>query len=133
MDLITISTTVKVFLESGIAFICGVVLLILTLLTLIGLITSETGEFKEYYDYAMTNISSYKRLIFGGVCVFLLASILSVIGSIPEIMLQRNITLAKLKYTSPEAISKIEGGALRVVDKLDKLIDKGIDSISKGE
>jgi len=41
------------------------------------------------------------------------------------------IDRVKIKYTSPKSIEKIETGALKVVNKLDKLIDKGIENIEK--
>jgi hypothetical protein len=58
-----------------------------------------------------------------------LVALLCTIGRLPKILLKANIDRVKINYTSPQAIKQIESGALKVVTKLDKLIDKSIKSI----
>jgi hypothetical protein len=48
-----------------------------------------------------------------------------------DILVKTNIKRIKIYYTSPQAVKKVETGALKVIDKLDKLIDKGIESVEK--
>lgn len=51
----------------------------------------------------------------------------------PNALIKSNIDRVKIKYTSPQSIDKIEKGALEVVNKLDKLIDKGVKNLDKEE
>ena len=54
-------------------------------------------------------------------------------ANLPKIVVQSNIDRVKINYTSPQSIAKIESGALQFVNKLDKLIDKGINPIEPSD
>jgi hypothetical protein len=60
------------------------------------------------------------------------AGLFSLLGFIPKILIETNIDKVKLRYTDMETVKNIEGGTLKVVDKLEKLIDKGIENIGVG-
>lgn len=87
-----------------------------------------TPDDKEFWKlFVGKMVENLNSVIFLAV----LFTIISIYAVLPKILVTANIDRVKIHYTSPQAISKIESGALKVVDKLDKLIDKGINSIGE--
>jgi hypothetical protein len=61
------------------------------------------------------------------------AGLFSLLGFIPKILIETNIDKVKLRYTDMEYVEKLEKGAAeKIVDKLERLIDKGIENIGAG-
>lgn len=60
------------------------------------------------------------QLLFAIICTLIL---------LPKIFVKANIARIKLRYTDMETVQKLEIGAEKVVDKLDKLIDAGIKKV----
>lgn len=69
----------------------------------------------------------FKKVVFSSIAI----GVISLLGFIPQILVKTNIDKVKLRYTDMEVVKKIEGGTLQVVEKLEKLIDKGIESIGE--
>lgn len=92
-------------------------------LGIISYIRYLTGDLKE------GELSGLMKWIKKYVLFIIIFSFITEITNIPSLMLKANIMRVKINYTSPQSIAKIESSALEVVNKLDKLIDKGIESI----
>lgn len=101
--------------------------IILGLCLFVFLVPLDDMDDKDKWAKTMWRISKSAFLI-----TFII-SLVGTLGTLPEIVPKSNIDRVKIYYTSPKSIAQIESGALQVVDKLDKLIDKGIESIGKEE
>jgi hypothetical protein len=55
------------------------------------------------------------------------------VSAIPNILVKVNAKRIKIYHTCPQSIKKIETNVLKIVEKLDNLTDKGIDSIEPKE
>lgn len=67
-----------------------------------------------------------------GILITVIFAVTNTVTNIPKIMIKSNIDRVKIYYTSEQSIKKIESGALEVVNKLDALIDKGIETMGSG-
>lgn len=85
---------------------------------------SEEDKKRCLKDTVTTNLVFCKMRV-----VFSVLFLLSLLLAVPQAMIQTNLDMIKLRYTDKEMVLKLEKGALAVVGKIDKLIDKGIDSI----
>lgn len=85
------------------------------------------GEFKwedDFTEFIMRAIKwnfNFKNLILLVIflCCFCFAKL-------PDLMVQANINRIKIHYTNPQSIAKIESEALKVINKLDDIINKEI-------
>lgn len=125
MDLITASVIADQFFISG-AFVLAFICYFITIVLIISTANDRNKDEVWVFSY-------FKKASFIFFCFFLLIATITTFSSIPEIIVKRNIALVKIRYTDPKSINKIEKGALNVVNKLDKLIDKGIASIGQEE
>jgi hypothetical protein len=104
----------------------AVISLFLFIVALISLITHAVEDDMEEWHEAAKKLTPpilllyFLSFIAGGIIAF---------AEMPNILLKTNIAKIKLRYTNMETVQKLEVGAEEIVSKLDKLIDKGLESL----
>jgi len=116
------------FLGETLSLVIPAILVVLILLLLSGIVIYwSSGEKVE--DETMEKICSHPIRI---VLLILFCWFLGALSAMPEVLVKTNIAKIKLRYTDMETVKKLEGGTLKVVDKLEQLIDKGIERVGEG-